>query len=79
MPAITACLNYMDAARRRFPRTPASRIRGSGWFALVSKCTMPWTVNLYQTKEERAATLERWSCNKCMASNCGYSHETVDL
>lgn len=78
MPAITACLSYFEAAKKRFPRS-VNRIRGSGRFALISKCTMPWTINLYQTAEERAAALERWSCNKCMAFNCGYNHETVDL
>ncbi len=71
-------LSHLDAARQRFQRSK-NRIRGSGSFALVSRCTMPWTINLYQTAEERAAALDRWGWNKCMATTCAHDHICVNL
>jgi len=71
-------LSYLETAKRRFPRS-VNRIRGSGRYALVSRCTMPWTILLYETAQERAAALDRWSASKCMSINCGYEHYNVDL
>jgi len=79
MAAINAPTNWLDAAARRFPRTPRHKIRGGGGYALVFKCYLPWRVNLYATAQERAAAVERYSWNSCGAIGCVHDHGTVDL
>lgn len=71
--------NYLDAAKRRFPRS-VNRIRGTGRFALVFRCNVPWRVNLYYTAEERAAAVEKYSWGKCADSlRCVHDHVSIDL
>ena len=70
---------YREAARRRFPYTPAGRIRGTGFFALVFKCNRMWTVNLYPTAEERDTAWEQYESRACGAVHCVHDHAKVNL
>jgi hypothetical protein len=78
MQAEILALNYLDAAKRRFPRS-TSRIRGSGRFALVFRCSVPWAVHLYYTAGERQVAVEKYTWGKCGATRCGHQHDCVDL
>jgi len=65
---------WQEVAAKRFPR-----IYGSGRHALVTKCSVPWSVLLYHTPEERQAKYESLERSKCTALRCGYDHVFVDL
>ena len=71
--------DYRQAASRRFPLSGATgNIRGSGQFALVSKCFRRWKVLLYQTAEDRTVKLQEWNERGC-CHDCTSDHEVVDL
>lgn len=71
--------NALERAARRFPRTPNSRIHGSGEHALVFRCYMPWRVNFYRTAAERDAAWERYERNSCGAVRCNHRHDKVKV
>jgi len=80
MPAIAQLgRSVIDQIVARFPRTPRHRIRGSGKFLLVFKCRAIWSINAYQTAEERDATWEKYQWSACGALNCVHDHVKVDL
>jgi hypothetical protein len=69
----------VDDIQVRFPRTPRHRIRGSGKFLLVFKCSAIWAVNAYETAEERDAAWERYQWNSCSYHRCAHDHAKVNL
>jgi hypothetical protein len=69
---------WQEVAAKRFPRS-VRRIYGSGRHALVTKCNVPWSVLLYNTREERLEKYNSLERSKCTALRCGYDHVFVDL
>jgi hypothetical protein len=78
MSALQTIKSWKVVAATRFP-VSVRRIFGSGSFALVSKCSAPWTVLLYETAEDRQNKYEQWECSKCAALRCGYEHLLINL
>ena len=68
----------LERAQRRFPRS-RGRICGSGDFALVFKCSVPWRVNLYGTAEARDQAWERTQFSSCGAYRCTHDHDRTNL
>jgi len=72
--------NFGDEAARRYPfSAKRGRIRGTGRYALVLRCSVPWAVRCYQNAEERQASFVEMQYGKCSALNCVHDHSTVDL
>jgi hypothetical protein len=46
---------------------------------LVTRCSVPWSVLLYNTAEERLEKYNSLEGSKCTALRCGYDHVLVDL
>ena len=73
-----AGLDYSTVARRKFPLS--RDIRGTGKFALVSKCYRKWIVRCYQTVELRNLALQKWcDAGTCGSPSCRDEHFTFDL
>jgi hypothetical protein len=79
MAALTQAGTTREIAAKRFPRTPAQHIRGSGRYAHVLKCGMPWKVLLYETREERDDAWQRYQLANCGSYRCVHDHVCVDL
>ena len=78
MPAIAECSSSVDRAAKRFPYS-RNKIRGTGEFVLLFKCTKPWTVYLYPTAEQRDAAWEKYQFSNCPAPNCLHDHWKLTL
>jgi hypothetical protein len=72
--------NYVEVAQRRFPHSfKHGKVRGTGRFALVSKCIVPWRVFLFASAQQRAEAIDRWGWNGCGAVRCTHDHRSEDL
>ena len=77
MPAINEG-SWRDVAKRRFPRTPPSRIRGSGQYALAFRDC--WRVDLYATKDAMLEAYAKYQYSSCGARVCNpIDHLCVNL
>jgi hypothetical protein len=71
-----AVTDYRFEATKKFPYS--KDIRGTGRFALVSKCFRRWRVLLYQTEQSRAAKEQEWFEKGCCV-DCRSDHFTCNL
>jgi hypothetical protein len=69
MPAICEPMSSVVHAVKRFLYSK-NKIRGTGEFVLLFKCTRPWTAYLYPTAEQRDAAWVKYQFSSCPALNC---------
>jgi hypothetical protein len=71
---------FIAEAKRRYPfSSKHGRVRGRGRYALISKCTVPWRVFLFDTAQQRADAVDRWGWNTCSSARCSHQHFSEDL
>jgi hypothetical protein len=74
------CDDYSAEAARRFPFSAKhGRIRGTGKYVLISKCSVPWPILCFTTAAQRADTLDKWQRRSCGDTRCNFDHATEDL
>jgi hypothetical protein len=71
--------DWLKIARSKFIGFSHESIKGSGAFALVSRCPCHRRVILFETPAQRMRTLQRWDGQGGCSSSCTDAHALVTL